>query len=69
MTPEEKRRIRIGAGIGLAATIAGGVVGYYVAQKHRALGTVVGIFLAPAVAIPVALLVAPDTLEPVKRTP
>ena len=63
MTPEEKRRVRIAAGIGLAATVVGGVVGYYVAQKHRAIGTVVGIFLAPTVAIPVALLVAPDALE------
>lgn len=63
MTSEEKRRIRIAAGIGLATTIVGGVVGYYVAQKHRAIGAVVGVFLAPAVSIPFALLVAPDALE------
>jgi hypothetical protein len=67
VTPEEKTRIRILAGVAVVTTIAGGFIGYTIASKHKLGGTVVGILLAPLVSMPIGLLLAPAAAEPLTR--
>lgn len=69
MTDEQKTQVRVLAAIGLVTAVGGAWLGYTLAQKHKMGGLVVGVLLAPAVAMPLGLLVAPGSLEPVRSKP